>query len=426
MDLNSERDLRDYGENSAVARAAGDERRSLLGADIGMERERGIRGLLTFTPSPTRWLGARISLGTRFAMTRDPQTRFLLPDPDNPSQALLPARLASSQQLSTGVTLDFGQLARSITGDSSGAAAVGRILAPLDVNYSRGLLSTFSAANFTPAVLYQVALGGSDSFRHQDGQLATIAGASNTVSAAHAVRPWRGATITNRASFTSADSWTALLDNREHKVEGSARTFPDFTVRLERGARDGAVLIRSATAQAGLRHTVRNTRIPSLVSGIAGDRSRDEIVTIPASFSINWAALGGFSTSVDYNLTLRDDLRPGIRIEGETKAGGASIARVIPAGTFLGLSEDLRTRLFFTGSATRSTITSATALLRSRLVDNGVYSVGFTADSDVSETMVLSVGASQKVTYDRNFNRRVTQTIFSAILNIDFSVRDLR
>jgi hypothetical protein len=40
--------------------------------------------------------------------------------------------------------------------------------------------------------------------------------------------------------------------------------------------------------------------------------------------------------------------------------------------------------------------------------------------------MVLSVGASQTVTYDRNFNRRFTQTIFSAILHIDLALLDIR
>jgi hypothetical protein len=71
-------------------------------------------------------------------------------------------------------------------------------------------------------------------------------------------------------------------------------------------------------------------------------------------------------------------------------------------------------------------VKNTTTLVNSRLVDNGRYTIGFSADSDVSDTMVLSVGASQTVTYDRNFNRRFTQTIFSAILHIDLALLDIR
>jgi hypothetical protein len=119
-------------------------------------------------------------------------------------------------------------------------------------------------------------------------------------------------------------------------------------------------------------------------------------------------------------------MRPGIETEGEGRVISADVRKVIRAGTMPWLTEDIRTRLSYSSSVNRTTIANTISLANSRLVDNGRYSIGFSADSDVSDTMVLSVGGSQTVTYDRNFNRRVTQTIFSAILHIDLSILDVR
>ncbi len=419
-ELNSARDLRDYGDSSAASRAATAARGSLLGADIGMERERGMRGLLSYTPAVTSWLNARLSVGTRFNMTRDPNARFLIEDSDDPLHSILPARLANGQNVSAGFNLDFGRLARSVTADSVRGATIGRVFTPLDVNFARGLLSSFSAADFSPSLLYQLSLGGSEEFREQNGRQASGAGSTNTISASHSIRPWPGATLTNRASFSTLRSWNALLDDRVFQVEGVARTFPDLSLRVDHRPQTPGALIGSAAIQAGVRRTLRNTLIPSLTSGLANDRSRDMVTTLPASMSLVWVPLGGFTTSAEYSLTLREDLRPGLTIDGTTRVTNADISKTFPAGTFKGLSEDLRTYLSFRSSSTRSTVTSNVLTLSSRLVDNGRYRIEFSAESDVSETMVLSLGASQLVTYDRNFNRRTTQTQLLAVLHINF------
>jgi hypothetical protein len=176
----------------------------------------------------------------------------------------------------------------------------------------------------------------------------------------------------------------------------------------------------------GVRRTVRTLNIPAVLPGIVADHSRDVAVTTPAGVSIDWGILGGLSSSAEYNLSTRDDSRPGVRIAGNTHTAAAELRKVFRAGSIAGLSQDVRTQLSFRSSRTISEVSGSQVGQSSRLVDNGRYSLGFSADSDVSDTMVLSLGASQVVTYDHNFNRRFTQTIFSLILHINFVTAGFR
>jgi hypothetical protein len=426
IDVSSDRDLRDYDGDPRTGAAVKAASGRLLGADIGMERARGISSALAFFPRPASWLAARFSLSTRYNMLRDAAAPLLAPEPANPLLEVIPLRLVSSQQLSSGFTVDFGQLVRSAGGDSLGAASVARVLAPLDVNYSRNIMSTFRNAESSPSMLYQLALGDAATFRSQNGDRAAIAGETQTIAAGHAIRPFRGATITNRAALARTRSWTALFGDDEYFLGGQTRTFPDVGLRLEKVRDDSAVFLRSATAQASFRRSVRTfsaSGVEAAPGAPGADRSSDRSTTIPVSLNLVWAALGGVTTSGDYTLTLRDEVRPGARIDGKGSAANANISWVIPAGAIAGLTEDVRARLYYRGSSARSVVVAGANAARSRLVDNGVYSFGVTADSDLSDTMVLSFGASRTVTYDRNVNRRVTQTTLSAVLQIDFAAR---
>jgi hypothetical protein len=163
-------------------------------------------------------------------------------------------------------------------------------------------------------------------------------------------------------------------------------------------------------------------------SGDAGgsDRSRDVVASFPTNVTVNWSALGGFATTGEYTISHRNDRRPGLESRGLTRAVGFDVSKIFPTGSIAGLREDLRTRVSYRSSATRTTLIAAGTSLASRLTDNGRHSISFTADSDVSDTMILSLSASEVVTFDRNFNRRIVQTIISAVLHIDFSASDFR
>jgi hypothetical protein len=71
-DLASQRDLRDYGDSSSIARIAQAARKSLLGVDVGFESQRTFGTFFGLTPQLAPWLRPRSSLATSFSLTRTP------------------------------------------------------------------------------------------------------------------------------------------------------------------------------------------------------------------------------------------------------------------------------------------------------------------------------------------------------------------
>ena len=78
-DLASQRDLRDYGDSTAIARVARLARRSLLGLDVGLESQRTLGTFFGLTPRIAQWLRPRGTLSTGFSLTRDPNGRDAAP-----------------------------------------------------------------------------------------------------------------------------------------------------------------------------------------------------------------------------------------------------------------------------------------------------------------------------------------------------------
>jgi len=92
-----------------------------------------------------------------------------------------------------------------------------------------------------------------------------------------------------------------------------------------------------------------------------------------------------------------------------------------------GFKSGLRTRLGFQQSRTKSYVENLFAASnRSRLTDNGRQAVTVNADTDVAENATFSIQGARIVNFDRNLNRRVTQTVITAVLQMQFFAGDLR
>ena len=77
--------------------------------------------------------------------------------------------------------------------------------------------------------------------------------------------------------------------------------------------------------------------------------------------------------------------------------------------------------LSYPRTETQSYVSNLAALSqRSRLTDNGRSQISLNADTNLADDISFSLQASRVVTFDRNFNRRFTQTLLSAVLNIQF------
>ena len=201
-ELQSSRDLRDYGDTTTTALVASRQRQSMFGANTGFERERSMETSVSFAPIVSSWLRPRGDLGTQYNMLRDPNVRSLVTLPgvigvdsvlaarDSMLTApsfTLPRRMVAAQTASAGATIDVARAFVEHTEDSTVARRIGALFAPVDVSYSRSLLSALDAAPVGAPLLLQLGLGGPASFRHVGGVDATTAGQTGTLSASGAL-----------------------------------------------------------------------------------------------------------------------------------------------------------------------------------------------------------------------------------------------
>ncbi|HET7585159.1 MAG TPA: cell surface protein SprA [Gemmatimonadaceae bacterium] len=430
VDLSSTRDLRDYGDTSTTALAAAGERQRFLGMDVGLERERQMSTTVSATPPVTSWLKPRFEYSTAFFLLRDPQARTLVQVGGDGSggELRLPRRLANSQGLGAGATLDFSRAVAEAFGDSSFLARLVRGIRPFDVAWRRDLRSTFDGVGFDPSLGYQLALGGVDGFRQEDGVLATSAGATHALTITHTVDFPFGLSVVDRFSRVRSRSWSRIVDEQA-LLTSEQRTFPDLSGRWSfapplalRG------IITSIGAQAGLRITRGTSFQPTLLDAIdsaEGIRFEQTVRQVPLNASVTWALLGGFSTAVGWNHLTRSELRSGGTTTGSQDDFTAEVGKVfrLPDNAQW-KGNTVRTRIGFQQSQTQSFFLSGDT--RRRVTDNGRWSVDGSADSDVTETTAFGLTLSHVVNFDENLDRRFTQTVLSAVLRVNFYSGDFR
>jgi hypothetical protein len=126
-------------------------------------------------------------------------------------------------------------------------------------------------------------------------------------------------------------------------------------------------------------------------------------------------------------MSLNESLRPGSVIEGRTHEYGGELSKMFAPRPGWRLPGGLQTRVGFQRTQAQSLVRSQPSETStvvnptsSRISDNGRYTFNIGADSDFSETMSFSLTGARTVTFDRNFNRRFTQTVISAVLHLQF------
>ncbi|HET7601618.1 MAG TPA: hypothetical protein VFK36_01290, partial [Gemmatimonadales bacterium] len=169
-DLSSSRDLRHYSDSTEIGRLASLSRRSFLGMDVGVERDRQFGTSATLTPVISSWLRPRFIHRSGFTLSR-----YLTSRPpiqvggDTVGAFVLPQTLNNSRSDEIGASVDLSRLMHGIAGDSSGISKVFARVRPVDVSSRRVLSSSFDLAAFDPTLSYQFALGGLNDFLQQYG-----------------------------------------------------------------------------------------------------------------------------------------------------------------------------------------------------------------------------------------------------------------
>ena len=431
-EIQSIRDFRDYRDTASTSEIAG----GAVDVSPGFERERTMLASFSVAPVFSAWFHPRADLGTQYDMLRDPNVRSFTPLPGvigvdsvlatRDTLALLqrnlPRRMTAAQTASVGSMIDVASAIGTYVRDSSLARRIGQWFTPIDVSYTRSLLSALDAAPVGAPLSLQLGLAGPDAFRTIRGMPATTAGQTGTLSGSAALRLPLGASLDNRFRRTTTLNWIARPDSSQAEVNGSQLQFPDVNLRW--AYRPSAVtgLISNLDAGAGYVRSSATMSLPNLIGDAPPDIRRSHSETFPVSASAAWAVPGGLSTSARYSFTRRVDSLPGSIARSRVNELGLDAGRAfrIPESWGLGLRNAVRTRFGVQQSHLTTFVIDATGATRSRLQDNGRQSFNLTADTNLSESLVFTFQGSHIITFDNNLNRRFAQTVLSTVLQIQF------
>nr|MCU0648297.1 cell surface protein SprA [Gemmatimonadaceae bacterium] len=438
MDLDQAMDLRDYrgiavppGLSAPVDRGdvAWRERQRLLGLDVGLPRDRAVRSLFSFAPALTSWFTPRIDFSTSATVFRDPNGRSLLRTGDSTGAFRLPRRVGGSRALTLGAVLDPGRFLAALSGEQSAWRRVGKALLPIDLSFTRTYNANFDATPFDPGLGLQFGFAGLETYRQLDRRSSAQAGDTRRLAATSTLQLPLALSITGRVEQIDTDQWNRrALVNAQSLVEGRQRIVPDVTVRWNWRAKPSASFVQALGWNARWLVTRQTFLAPTEAAGFA-DQSASRVRSLPLSGSITWGTwLGGVTTNGSVNVARRQDERPGSLTSADSRDLSVDISRAFPLPGSWNFRSPLRTRIGWQQSETESIVAGLGlgAGTRAVLANTGRQVFNLNADADVGEQLTLSLTGSQVLNLDRAFNRRLSQTVLSAVLNLRFFSGDMR
>src|SRR5262249_21491701 len=139
--------------------------------------------------------------------------------------------------------------------------------APIDVSFTRSLLSALDASPVNAPLGLQLGLAGPGAFRFVNGVAATTAGETRVLSAMGSLSLPFGTSLLNRFSRTTTANWISRFDggSSQSQVDGSEVRFPDVALRW--GYRPSVVSgpVSNFDASAGYLRSSARMSLPSLL-----------------------------------------------------------------------------------------------------------------------------------------------------------------
>jgi hypothetical protein len=453
LDLRDYRTLRGVPDSVDRGQTAWAERSSLLGANLGLERDRSLTSTFNFAPASASWLRPRVDFTSTFSLVKDPNGRTLLRERDSTGAFVLPKRLGAAQSFNLGTTLDVARFVSGRTTERSPLRRLGSVFAPFDVQWQQSLTSNYDNTAFVPGFGYQFGLGGVDAFRGLSSQLATTAGRLRRATLSGALNLPFSLTLQSRLEQGNTETWTRrTLDGFQAVITSDQLVRPDITLRWSWRPVRLRRVVSMVNVNGRYLISEQATTIPNETGGLA-DRSRTVARSQPLSTSITWAALGNLATSASIDRQRREDLRPGAVINGDTRRLSFDITRSFPLPrSWNTRTGQMRTSLSYQSEETSSIVTGTSvagtpisgspitgvpvpggpllnALVPSQtavLTNNGRRAFNLNANTDLSDLVSFTLTGSQILNFDRNFNRRTNNLIFSAVMQLRFFAGELR
>jgi hypothetical protein len=420
-DITSVRDLRGYGTDSPLGIVAASDRDRLLGYDTGLERERAMQAGINISPPITAWFRPRLDFGTSYNMLRDPNTLSFARERDSTGNLRIPRRLGNSQTTSAGLTLDLPRAVKLYTDSNTFFRRFLSGLQPIDINFNRSVLSVYDGSGVPASIGYQFGLGGINTFRQLSGELATSVGLVTQLSVNQSLNLPLGASIASRYQRINTRNWTRRIQRGQEIVDGTQIVFPDVSLRWTGQPAGLRSIISSVGANARVLETRQFNGTQPLFGETVDDRGTLRVRSYPMNGSLVFAGARPLSTTVGFSVSRRLDSKPGLSSNGDNSDFSIDVSKPWKLPADWNARSDLRTRVSYQRSQGQNFVVNPLALTgESRLSDNGRRAFSMSADTDVAENLSSSFVVSRVESFDRNLNRRFTQTVLSAVMHLQF------
>jgi hypothetical protein len=296
-----------------------------------------------------------------------------------------------------------------------------RGLQPVDINFNRSVLSVYDGSGVPASLSYQFGLGGVNRFREIGGELATSAGLVTQLSVNQSLNLPLGATIASRYQRINTRNWTRRLQVGQEVVDGTQIVFPDVSLRWAGKPAGLQGLISSVGANARMLETRQFNGTQPFFNELVDDRGTMRVRTYPVSGSIVFAGARPLSSTVGFSLSKRLDDKPGLTSNGDNSDFSIDVSKPWALPAQWNPRSDLRTRISYQKSQGQNFVFNPVAATgESRLSDNGRRAFSMSTDTDVAENLSSSFVFSRVESFDRNLNRRFTQTVLSAVMHLQF------
>ena len=416
VNYTSTRDLQDYGDSTTVARLLERERREVFGSDVGFERARALTTALSVQPVISSWLRPRFALMSRYAFSRDPNRQEAVRDTSGGFR--VPETLANFRRQEVGTSVDLGRLASGATGEPGLVAELLGAILPADISYAVERRSSYDRSVFTPNFRYQLALGGLDEFRFQQGIPATAAGEATRLTGTGGTRLPLGAQV--RLSYRNVRNtvW-ARRGNDQTQIVQRNREWPAFAFSWVYSPQWvlGA-LVTTVTAQAQYR-VVKSSSAARDASGSApGVVTENNSVFVAPSLTLTW--IGGITTSAQYTAGTSETVTAGNVTDSDRREWGARVSFSFRPPQSL---VRLRNRILTTVTANSSKL--AVCLLRSgtdecrAVSDSRRRQFDLRIDTGFSPALHGGLTLSYVLTDQRHTSNKLSQLVFTIFADIN-------
>ena len=428
VDAASLRDLRDYGDSTTVGRLMRQERRTLLGRDVGVETQRTVTTAVSATPRLAAWLRPRAGLSSSFSFTRDPNGRTPVRDVGDTAGGFhLPAAFSNQRRLDLALGLDPTRLGRELFGDS---AALGKLLGRLtnlDVSYGRALTSSYDRVPGGPSLAYQFGATGFDGFRSQAGRLALAAGDNTNLNAAGNLALPEGMRVNVNYRRTRGVTWALRLD-QQVPIRSASREWPSANLSwsFSPSATPLGRVLTSVSAQFGYRELQTSSEQPSFGgSDAAPATAQGTERSVRPALALTWRH--GISTSFDASTATSDQVNAGNLFHTERTQQSATLAFAFrPPASIVRTKHDIRVAGRYSASANKTCLQAAGQADCVAYVDSRQTQMQLSLDTDLPPTLSAGFQMAYLVNDERQANRKTSQLVITAFVELHTSVGQLQ